>query len=82
MTGEKGIMQVRVTLMGALKAKSPQGGAVDVPEGATIDDVLAALDIEPQAVQIVMVGGKPQPDRRTTISAGDELTIVPPVGGG
>lgn len=75
-------MQVRVVLMGALKAKSPEGGTVDVPEGATIDDLLAKLDVEPEAVQTVMVNGKPIRDRTTVISSEDELTLLPPVGGG
>lgn len=75
-------MNVKLNLMGALKAKSPEGGRLEVAQGASIDDVLAALDIEPAQVQIVMVNGRPQPDRQTAVDDGDELTVVAPVGGG
>ena len=33
-------------------------------------------------VQIVIVNGKPQPNRETSLYADDELTILAPVGGG
>lgn len=75
-------MEIRVKLMGALKAKSPPGDVLDLPDAATINDVLAALDIGAAQVQIVMVNGKPQPDRNRSVEAGDELTVLAPVGGG
>ena len=75
-------MQVRVKLMGALKAKSPAGGTLEVPEDATIDAVLETLNIDSNSVHIVIVNNKPQGDRSQTLSADDELTILPPVGGG
>ncbi len=75
-------MELRVTLMGALKAKAPDGNKLDVPDGATIEDVLRALDIPGTNVQIVMVNGRPEPDRNRTLAADDELTVLPLVGGG
>ena len=75
-------MQLRLKLMGALKAKTPQGGALELNDGASINDVLNTLDIPASHVQIVMVNGKPQPNRDTPLTAEDELTILAPVGGG
>ena len=63
-------------------AKSPPENRLEAEDGATINSVLAMLDIEPQQVQIVMVNGKPRPDRELSLEDGDELTVVAPVGGG
>ena len=75
-------MTLNLTLMGALKAKAPTDNRIELSEGANINDVLAALDIAGEQVQIVMVNGKPRPDRTHALADGDELTFVAPVGGG
>ena len=75
-------MQVRVNLMGGLKVKAPANNVVDLPEAATIDDLLQALDIDPAALQTVMVNSKPEKDRSRMIAPGDEFTLLPPVAGG
>jgi sulfur carrier protein ThiS len=75
-------MQIRVQLMGGLKGKSPAGNRLEVTEGTSINDVLGQLGVEPHQVQIVMHNSKPQPNRATAVRDGDELTVVPPVGGG
>ncbi|HUG94337.1 MAG TPA: MoaD/ThiS family protein [Planctomycetaceae bacterium] len=75
-------MQVRVKLMGSLKANSPADGALELAPSATIEDALAQLGLHGSSVQIVMLNGKPQPDRTRSLADGDELTVLPPVGGG
>ncbi len=75
-------MQVRIQLMGVLKSRTPENGIVELPGPCSIDDALRALDIAPGQYQVVMVNGKAQPDRDRLLAAGDELTVVPPVGGG
>jgi len=75
-------MQICVTLMGSLKVNSPEGNKIELPDGSTIDDLLAALNVDPAFVATVMVNGKPQKDRTRVIVADDELTLLPPVGGG
>ena len=75
-------MIVKLTLMGGLKAKSPPGNTLEIADGSSIEQILSALDIEPAQVQIVMVNGKPQPNRDTVVDDGAELTVVAPVGGG
>jgi sulfur carrier protein ThiS len=75
-------MRIRLKLMGMLKARTPKGGALEVADGATIDDVLHALEIAPQTIQVVTVNGKFERDRQRALAPNDELTVIPPVGGG
>jgi len=75
-------MQVRVKLMGMLKARTPSGGVVEVADSATIDDVLRALDIAPQTIKVFTVNGAFERDRSRVLMANDELSVIPPVGGG
>ncbi len=75
-------MHVRLKLMGMLKAKTPASGAIEVTDGATIDDVLRALEIAPQSIRVFTVNGEFERDRSRVLAPNDELTAVPPVGGG
>ena len=75
-------MQIRVNMMGGLKPMTPDGGRLDAEDGATIEQVLEQLGVEAKQVQIVMHNGKPQANRLTTLAADDEITVLPPVGGG
>ena len=75
-------MQIRLKLMGMLKARTPAGGALEVADGATIDDVLRALDVAPQAIRVFTVNGQFERDRGRMLAPNDELTVIPPVGGG
>ena len=75
-------MEIRLVMLGALKAKAPADGKLQLEEGASIEDVLQQLDLSEHEFQIVMVNGKPKPDRSYSVSDNDELTIIAPVGGG
>jgi sulfur carrier protein ThiS len=75
-------MQIRLKLMGMLKARMPPRGEIEVADGATIDDVLRALEIEPQTVRVFTVNGQFERDRTRVLAANDELAAIPPVGGG
>lgn len=75
-------MQVKIKLMGGLKQHAPEGNVLDIQDGATVLDALDALSIAESKLQVVMVNGKPQPDRQTALNAGDELMLLPLVGGG
>ena len=55
---------------------------LELNDDASINDVLSILDIPATHVQMVMVNGKPQPNRDIPLTAEDELTILAPVGGG
>ena len=75
-------MRIRLKLMGRLKGRTPEGGTLDVADGATIEDVLRALDIAPETLRVFTVNGQFVRDRARVLAADDELTVVPPVGGG
>jgi sulfur carrier protein ThiS len=75
-------MHVRLKLMGMLKARTPAGGVLEVADGATIDDVLRALEVAPQTIRVFTVNGQFERDRGRVLAPDDELTVIPPVGGG
>ena len=75
-------MIVRLKLMGVLKAKTPEDGQLDLEDGATIEDVLHALDVPVESVQIFTVNGSLERDRGRVLSDGDELSVLPPAVGG
>ena len=75
-------MQIRLKLMGMLKAKTPAGGALEVADGATIEDVLRALEIAPQTIRVFTVNGQFERNRSRALAPNDELSAIPPVGGG
>lgn len=75
-------MQIRVKLMGMLKPKNPPGNVLDLAEGATIDEVLARLEIDPARVQVYTINGALERNRERVLQAGDEFSALPPVGGG
>ena len=70
-------MELRVKRMGALKAQTPPNNQLTLPEGAAIDGNLQVLDLAGTHVQIVMVNSRSQ-----VLGGDEELTILPPVGGG
>jgi sulfur carrier protein ThiS len=75
-------MQIRLKLMGMLKTRTPPGGALEIAGGATIDDVLRALDINSPAIRVFTVNGEFERNRSRVLAANDELSAIPPVGGG
>ena len=75
-------MQVRVKLMGILKSKTPDGGRLELADGATVEDALGALDIDRSRVHALSVNGTFERDMTRSLSAEDELMVLAPVGGG
>jgi molybdopterin converting factor small subunit len=75
-------MQIRLKLMGILRAKAPEGNMLEVPEGASIEDVMQTLDVPEIHVHVAMIDGQHQRDRTVTLVEGQELMLMPPVGGG
>ena len=75
-------MRIRVQLMGMLKGHTPDGDHLELPDAATIADVLEKLQVDARAVQAFTVNGSIQRDPDTRLSDNDELVVLPPVGGG
>jgi molybdopterin converting factor small subunit len=76
------MIQVHVKLMGMLKEKTPAGGMLELADGATVAAVLERLQIPPESVQLVTLNGQLVRDPNRPLAVDDELTILPPVGGG
>ena len=75
-------MKIQLKLMGVLKERSPEGGQLSLPDGATIEEALTALEIPGDSVQVFTVNGKLERDRSRVLVESDELSVIPPVGGG
>ncbi len=79
-------MKIRVKLFATLRDLFPQLGIgeameVDLPDGATVADLIAQLRIPREEVKLVYVGGRLKGDDYV-LRNGDEVGIFPPVGGG
>ncbi len=75
-------MKIQIKLMGMLKDHTPESGELELPADATIGDVLRLLDIENESIQAFSINGSIDRDRNRVLVEGDELTVLPPVGGG
>jgi sulfur-carrier protein len=79
------IMQVKVKLFATLRRSVAwaSGEPMDIalPEGATIADLIATLELPSDQVKVIFVNGRARSEdwRLTT---GDEIGIFPPIGGG
>lgn len=68
--------------MGMLKDKGPTSGELELADDATIADSLVALQIPVESVHVFTVNGTLERDKTRILAEGDELTVLPPVGGG
>lgn len=75
-------MRIKVKLMGMLKDHTPERGELDLPEDATIGLVLQRLSMEGETIQAFSVNGSIEKSRDRQLADGDELVVLPPVGGG
>jgi molybdopterin converting factor small subunit len=75
-------IKISVRLRGNLR---PSGGPeiriVEVDEGATVEDLLGLLGLRPGDVWLAMLDGQ-LVDTDLSLQPGDELSLIPPVGGG
>jgi molybdopterin converting factor small subunit len=87
-------MQVKLRLFASLRDRLPGDrrihrgrGDLDLADGASLQDLLDRLDIEPRLAQMVLVNGEQMPrgtEQRHAIALteGDTVSIFPPVAGG
>lgn len=75
-------MKIRLKLMGMLKDKTPEDGVLELADNGTIKDVLVAMQIEVDSVQVFQVNGQLERNKDRVLAGDDELTVFPPVGGG
>jgi sulfur carrier protein ThiS len=75
-------MEIRLKLMGILKDRAPAGGTIELADQGTIEDALVAIGIPSDSVQVFTVNGTVERDRQHVLQPDDELTVLPPMGGG
>ena len=79
---ENSCMVIQIKLMGAFKYKTPTDGKLELPDSASVTAALTALGIADERVQVLTINGSMIRDRAHPLSDGDEMTVIPPVGGG
>jgi molybdopterin synthase catalytic subunit len=83
-------MVLQVRLFAVLRERAGRDSLeIEVPEGATVAEALRALGEESEplatalaAMPVVMAVNRAYVDTDATLSAGDELALIPPVSGG
>jgi molybdopterin converting factor small subunit len=84
-------VKVEVRLFAGLREKLPAAlrgrATVELAEGASLQDLLDELAIEPRMAQMVLVNGVQSPRDPAAraaqrLAAGDTVAIFPPVAGG
>ena len=79
-------MQVHVKLFASLRSYRPGLGIgeafpVELPAGATVGELVRQLGLPREEVKLAFVNGRAQPEEYA-LTAGDDVGIFPPVGGG
>jgi molybdopterin converting factor small subunit len=77
-------MNVRVELQAYLEQYSPNGNDAfdqEMPEGATVDDLVRKLMIPDDLASIIIVSDM-NTDRTHALKEGDRVIIIPPLAGG
>jgi molybdopterin synthase catalytic subunit/molybdopterin converting factor small subunit len=76
-------MEVTVRLFAILRQRAGRDAvALDLPEGARVQDALAALEDLTGGVACVLAVNREYADDERVLVAGDELALIPPVSGG
>ncbi len=75
-------MRVKLKLLGSLRDRLPVDGELELPENATVQALLMALNIPEKRVQVISVNNQIVHDRQCRLNADDLVTIMPAVVGG
>src|SRR5215218_9091488 len=74
-------MVVTVRLFAGLRERAGRDRVeVELPDGAVVSDLLAAMDVAPRSCVVAI--NREYADERAPVRAGDEVALVPPVSGG
>jgi len=76
-------VQVAVKLFAALRERAgTRERALELADGASVDDVWAALELGEEPAGLVYAVNKAYVQRGTRLADGDEVALIPPVSGG
>ena len=74
-------MVVSVRLFAGLRERAGRDRVdVELPDGALVSDLLAAMDVAPRSCVVAI--NREYADEAAPVQAGDEVALVPPVSGG
>jgi MoaE-MoaD fusion protein len=74
-------MVVSVRLFAGLRERAGRDRVeLELPDGATVSDLLAAMDVAPRSCVVAI--NREYADEGQPVRAGDEVALVPPVSGG
>ena len=74
-------MVVSVRLFAGLRERAGSDRVeVELPDGAVVSDLLAAMDVAPRSCVVAI--NREYADEQAVVRAGDEVALVPPVSGG
>ncbi len=74
-------MVVSVRLFAGLRERAGRDRVeVELPDGAIVSDLLAAMDVAPRSCVVAI--NREYADEQAVVRAGDEVALVPPVSGG
>jgi molybdopterin synthase catalytic subunit len=74
-------MVVSVRLFAGLRERAGRDRVeVELPDGAVVSDLLAAMDLAPRSCVVAI--NREYADEHSAVRAGDEVALVPPVSGG
>jgi len=75
-------MKIAIRLLGQLSRRAATGALeIEIHDGATVAKVVQLLGLRPGEVWLVMRDAQPI-DWDDPLQPGDELSLIPPVGGG
>jgi sulfur carrier protein ThiS len=73
--------RVDLRLVGLLKKYGPEKASIHMEPGQTVRDAILSVGVNPDQVAIVMVNGR-QRSKAHRLQPGDEVKLLPMVGGG
>lgn len=74
-------MKIRIKCFATLSDHTPEGGSLQLPDGATVMDVMTLVGLKEEDVKLIFVNSK-SAALDTVLVDDDQLGIFPAVGGG
>ena len=74
-------MKVKIKLFASLREYGPEEQIIDLPDNATIADVIHVLELPENFPLLRIVNGEHRPPKHH-LREGDDLALFPPIAGG
>jgi sulfur-carrier protein len=74
-------MLIAIKLFATLRKGRFEEKRLEFPPGTTVSGIIRELDLPEKEVTLIFINGR-HADLTTVLSAGDTLSLFPPVGGG